>query len=249
MGASTHLVELREFAKYLSQSLLGKAEGKLRDRTPCSSDDPQEQIETAIRLMESSRSHKESGDYALAGFELAENLRYYSATGDTGKCGYTLLEIADCLFCAKQFDTSIECCAKAIPLLVESMDRYSWARGISAVGELLLAALVLYLREPAEAQESLRNFTSSLAIKEKMALSREDAHRIARKLVKAYKLKSPAPLEELREIAPRRKRTDQENLFALLEEWMDHFSAIRQAVNKILLENKSGSNTTSNRET
>jgi tetratricopeptide (TPR) repeat protein len=242
MGVDPQLVELREFAEYLGQSLLGKAKEKLEDRTPCNSNDPQEQIEAAIRFTESSCSHKESGDYALAGVELAENLRYYSVDGDFGKCGYTLLEIADCLFCAKQFDTSIDCCTRAIPLLIRSKDQHSWARGMAAVGELLLAALVLYHRETTEAKESIRNLRSILTTKEKTVLSREDAHRITVRLVKSYRSKSPAPLEGLRKIAPRRRGADQESLFGILEEWMKHFRALRQSVDLILLEEKSGKN-------
>jgi tetratricopeptide (TPR) repeat protein len=247
MGDAARFTELSEFAENLSQSLLSKTEGRLGDRSPCSSNDPQEQIEATIRLGESSSSHKESADYALAAAELAENLRYYSAAGDSGKCGHILLEIADCLFCAKQFDNSIDCCTKAVPLLVKSRDQYSWARGMSAVGELLLTALVLYVRGPTEAQESLKNLRTALTRKEQTILSNEDAHRITGRLVKSYRSRSPAPLEELRKIAPRRKRTDQESLFSVLEEWMKHFKAISKSVDMMLLQEKAQEKRASNK--
>jgi tetratricopeptide (TPR) repeat protein len=247
MEIAAHFDELCEFANHLSQLLLGKTKGKLEDQAPCNLDDAQEQLEATIRFMESSRSHKESGDYVLAGAELAENFRYYCDVGDIGKCGHVLLEIADCLFCAKQFDVSIDCCTRAVPLLIKSRNQHDWARGMSAVGELLLTAIVLNLHGSIEAQESLRKLRSSLAIKERRILSNEDAHRITRRLIKSFKSKSPAPLEELRKIAPRRKRAEQENLFALLEEWTRHFKAVSQSVDTIPIDEKSEKGPISNR--
>lgn len=239
MGIAAHSADLCEFANHLSQSLLKKTKGGLRDQTACSLSDPQEQIEATVRFMKSSYSHKESGNYALAGAELAENLRYYSAIGDIAKCGHMLLEIADCLFCEKEFDTAIDCCAKAIPLLVRSREQQYWGRNMSAVGELLITAIILNVRGPTEAREYLRNLRSALTIVERRIISNEDAYRIMRRLIKSRKSKSPAPLEELRKIAPRRRRTEQEDLFAVLGEWTKHFIAVRHSVDMILSDEKS----------
>ena len=228
-------MELRELAENLRRFLLDKTEGKPSGQTPSSLSDPQEQLEGAIRLVDSSFSHKEKGDYALAAFELAENLEYYAVAGESAKCGHSLLEISDCLYCAKLFDMSIDCCAKAVPLLIKSKGKEGWAREMSAVGELLFTALVLNTRERSEAGETLMNLRSSLSANERRALYQEDAHRIAGRLAKSYKSRSSGPLEELRKKAPRKRRKEQENLYALLEEWMGHFKAVRQAVDKILL--------------
>jgi hypothetical protein len=233
MGIATSLVELREFAEELSKSLLDKVKEFPSVQAPSSLSDPQEQLEATIRLLDSSFSHKESGDYALAVVELAENLRYYAMAGESAKCGYSLLEISDCLFCAKLFDMSIDCCTKAISLLIKGKEKEDWAREMSAVGELLFSALVLYLRKPFEARESLMNLKASLTVKEKRVLYQEDAHKIAGRLAKSYKLKNFGPLEELRRMSPRKRRVETENLYALLEEWMKHFKAVRQAVNAV----------------
>jgi hypothetical protein len=233
MGITMPLVELREFAEELRKSLLDNRERKPSSQAPSNLNDPQEQLEATIRLLNSSFSHKESGDYVLAAVELAENLRYHAMAGESAKCGHSLLEISDCLFCAKLFDISIDCCTKAIHLLIKSKEKENWAREMSAVGELLFTALVLYLREPFEARESLMNLKASLTAKERRVVYQEDAHRIAGRLAKSYKSKSSSPLEELRKISPRKRMSETQNLYALLEEWMEHFKAVRQAVNEI----------------
>ena len=235
MGIATSFVELRAFAEELSKSLLEKVERKPSGQATSSLKDPLEQLEATIRLLDSSFSHKESGDYVLAAVELAENLRYYAMAGESAKCGHFLLEISDCLFCNKLFDMSIDCCAKAIPLLVMGKETEGWAREMSAVGELLFTALVLHLREPSEAREALLNLKASLTSKERRVLYQEDAHRIAGRLAKCYKSKSSGPLEELRKMAPRKRRAETENLYVVLEEWMEHFKAVRKAVDNIPL--------------
>jgi hypothetical protein len=230
MASAPQFADFHKLMNRLDELLNDKTKGRRRGQTPCSINDVQKQIEAAIHLMEASRSHVESHDYWLAAAELLENLRYYLTVGELGKFGHVLLEIADCLFCADQFDISIACCVEAVPLLIRSKDHNDWARGMAAVGELLLASLVLSLNGPCEAVGSLRKLRSALTLKERRALSNEDAHRITRKLIDAYKTKNLAPLQELGRIPPRRKRTEQENLLDCLNEWMNHYAALRHSV-------------------
>ncbi len=233
MVSAPQFTDLHELINGLDKLLNDRTEGRLKKQNPCTINDVQKQIEAAIHLMEASCSHKESGDYWLATAELLENLRYYYSIGELGKCGHVLLEIADCLFCADQSDTSIACCVEGVPLLIRSRNHHDWARGMAAVGELLLAALVLSAYGPHEAVVSLRKLRSALTLKERRALSNEDAHRITRRLIAAHKSKNLAPLQELGKIAPRRKRTEQESLLTLLNEWMNHYAALRRSADTI----------------
>jgi hypothetical protein len=242
MVSAPQFTDLDELMNGLDELLNDRTKRRLKEQNPCSINDVQKQIEATIHLIEESRSHKESGDYWLATAELVENLRYYRFVGELGKCGYVLLEVADCLFCADQFGISIACCVEAVPLLIRSRDHYDWARGMAAVGELLLAALILTLYGPHEAAVSLRKLRLVLTLKERRVLSNEDAHRIIRRLIAAHKSRNLEPLQELGRIAPSRKRTEHENLHSFLDEWMNHYAVLRRAVDMISSTEKSKGN-------
>jgi hypothetical protein len=233
MVSTPQFADLRKLMNGLDELLNDRTKGRLKEQTPCSMNDVQKQTEATIHLMEAFRLHKESRDYWLASAELLENLRYYLTVGELGKFGHVLLEIADCLFCAEQFDISICCCSEAVPLLIRSRDHYDWARGMAAVGELLLTSIILCVNGPHKAAESLRKLRSALTLKERRALSNEDAHRITRRLMAAHKTKNFVPLQELGGIPPRRKRTEQDSLFGFLNEWMNHYAALGHSVDMI----------------
>jgi hypothetical protein len=80
---------------------------------------------------------------------------------------------------------------------------------------------------------ALRRARSRLTLKEVRILSSEDAHKVSRKLVAAYKTGTYEPLRELERISPRRKRTEENSLLVLLDEWKNHYNAIRCALEKL----------------
>jgi hypothetical protein len=50
-------------------------------------------------------------------------------------------------------------------------------------------------------------------------------------------------LQELGRISPRRKRTEQENLLGFLNEWMNHYAALRRSVDMMhSIEKSKGNN-------
>jgi len=233
MGNAALRNDLGGLVGHITALLDERKSPKLSLKTPLTFDDEQEQTKVTFEIMQASHSYKESGDYWLATAQLTENMKYYYSTGDLGKCGHALLEIADCLFSSRESEISIRCCEEAIPLMIRSRDQYGWARGMAAVGELLLVAIVLSLSGVHEALVALRRVRSRLTLKEVRILFSEDAHRVSRKLIKAYKTGTREPLRELERIPPKRKRTEDRNLLAFLDEWTNQYNAIKSSLEKL----------------
>nr|MDO8135134.1 hypothetical protein [Candidatus Njordarchaeum guaymaensis] len=233
MGNAASRDDLGSLIDCITALLDGRKNLKLSLKMPLNLDDEQEQTKVTFKIMQVSHSYKESGEYWLATAHLSENMKYYYSAGDLGKCGHVLLEIADCLFSSGESEISIRCCEEAIPLMIGSRDQYSWARRMAAVGELLLAAIVLNLSGVHEALIALRKVRSRLTLKETRILFNEDAHRVSRKLVTAYKTGTREPLQELERIPPKRKRTEERNLLVFLDEWTSQYNAIKSSLEKL----------------
>jgi tetratricopeptide (TPR) repeat protein len=216
--------------------LQGRKNLELSCRTPLSLDDEQEQLKAVFEITQASHSYRDSGDYWLAAAHLIENVKYYQSTGDLGKCGCALLEVADCLFSSGESEIATECCEEAIPLIIRSGNHYSWARRMASIGELLLVAIALNSGGAHEAFAALRRARSRLTSKEVRTLLNEDAHRVSRKLIIAYRTGTREPLQELERIPPRRKRTEEKNLLVLLDEWRSQYGAIGMSIERLSLE-------------
>ncbi|WXG42532.1 MAG: hypothetical protein WED04_00235 [Promethearchaeati archaeon SRVP18_Atabeyarchaeia-1] len=214
--------------------LVGKKVGRRPgEKPPLSLADVQDQIRAATEYMRLSDLCKEKSDNWFALAYLVENLKYYSSVTDMGKCGHLLLEMADCLFLCKETTLSSRFCREATTLLVGSKGQYEWAVGMAAIGELLLTAVLLSTENYKEASETLREFRAILTPKEKRLIASEDAHRVARRLLAAYRKRNLKPVQELEEIPPRRKRTEENNLHCLLNEWMGRYGSVKAAVERI----------------
>jgi tetratricopeptide (TPR) repeat protein len=233
MAKEPHFSRPGNLFDYL-EGLVGRnSKDVLKEKPPLGHSDIQDQIRSAIDFMRMFEYQKQRGDYWHALRYLMEDLRYYSSIGDAGKYGHVLLETADCLFSCGELDASMACCSEAIILLVRSRHQYEWAMEVAATGELLLAAVSLNAHGYKETVLSLRKVSAPMEPKERRALTVEDAHKIARRLVAAYRIESDEPLRQLGEIQPRRKRTEGKNLCSLLIEWKNHYRALRTAVETI----------------
>jgi tetratricopeptide (TPR) repeat protein len=224
---------LSDLSNYIMDLVSRRVKRGLIVKPPLSFEDLQDQIRSAINFMQLSNSQKGKDDYWLAAAYLVENLKYYSSVVDMGKCGHVLLEIADCLFSCGEVDASSACCNEAITLLLGVRDQYEWAQGMAATGELLLAAILINANGYKKAVEFLRKIKATLPPKERRALGGEDAHRVTHRLIAAYRTGTEKPLQELEGILPRRKRTEERNLYCLLIEWMSRYNAVKTAVEGI----------------
>ena len=228
-----HFNDLTDLSDYITGLVVKNAKGELKEKPPLGYDDIQDQMRSAVEFMRLYESRKGKGDYWLALRYLVENLKYYNSIEDTGKCGHILIETADCLFSCGETTVSSLCCSEAISLLVGSNSGYEWTREIAATGELLLAAVSLHTLGHKEATQKLREVNARLPPKERRAVAIEDAHKIARRIIAAYRKRSDEQLRRLNEISPRRKKTEEKNLFLLLIEWMKRYNALRSAVERI----------------
>jgi len=228
-----HFEGLTDLSEYVTSLVVKNVKGELKEKPPLAYDDVQDQIRSATEVMQLYESFKQRGDYWPALRYLVEDLRYYNFLGDTGKSGHILIEIADCLFSCGEVTLSSSCCSEAISLLVGENSGYDWAREIAATGELLLVAVSANALGYKEAKQKLREVDARLSPKERRALAAEDAHRVARRMIAAYREKSGEQLQRLSEISPRRRRTEGKNLLSLLLEWMEHYDAIRSAAERI----------------
>jgi tetratricopeptide (TPR) repeat protein len=233
MAKSLQFHGLSDLSDYIMDLVGKRAKRGLVEKPPLSFGDVQDQIRSAINFMQLSNSQKGKDNYWLAAAYLMENLKYYSSVADMGKCGHVLLEIADCLFSCGEIDASSACCSEAITLLLGVRDQYEWAKGMAATGELLLAAILTNANGYKEAVELLRKVKATLPPKERRVLGGEDAHRVTHRLVAAYRTGTEKPLQELEGIPPRRKRTEESNLYCLLIEWMSRYNAVKTAVEGI----------------
>jgi hypothetical protein len=233
MAKNTTLDSLGNLGDRITYLVTRRASKGLEEKAPTSFEDVQDQIRSAIRFMQVSDSLKKSGDYLFAVTYLVENLKYYSSVAEWAKCGHVLLEMADCLFSCEETTISIECCCKAIALLIACRDEYEWARELAATGELLLAAITLNIGGHKDAAKVIRDAKATLSLKEKRTLANEDAHKVTRSLITAYKTEAVKPLDELENMSPRRKRSEERNLRCLLLEWMTRYKTIKVAVENI----------------
>lgn len=219
--------------EHITRLLDEKKTMRIGVKSPCGFDDIQEQTKASFEFVQFAYSYMESGDYWLAIANFLEDLKYYRSLGEIGKCGHVLVEIADCLFSVKEWTASIECCEEALRLLVSGRDEHVWVRGMAALSELLLMAVALNSGGIDEALKTLRRVRSALTPGERRILSNEDAHRVARRLIIAYRAGSSKPLEELAEIVPKRKRLlEEQSLLALFHEWAKHYSSLKYLVEK-----------------
>lgn len=233
MVEDLHFNGLADLLDYIADLVAKNVKGELKEKSPLGRDDIQDQIRSAVEFMRLSESQKRKGDYWLALRYLVEDLKYYESIGDMGKCGHILLETADCLFSCGETTVSSVCCSEAIALLVGSRNEHEWAKEVAATGELLLTAVSLNVHGHKEAVQKLREVNARLPPKERRALAIEDAHKVARRIIIAYRTKTDDQLRRLSEINPRRKKTEEKNLHSLLIEWMGRYNALRDAVERI----------------
>jgi hypothetical protein len=233
MSEDLHFKDLNDLFDYIAGMIIRKVKGNLKEKSPLEHDDIQDQMKTAVEFMWLYESHKRNGDHWLALRYLLEDLRYYETIGDMGKCGHILLETADCLSSCGEALISGICCCEAILLLVGSRSEYQWARELAATGELLLASIYLNTFSYKETKQKLRAFNSRLPQKERRALAVEDAHKVTRRMITAYRTQADKQLQQLIEISPHRRKAEEKNVYSLLIEWIDHYDALRTAVERI----------------